>query len=306
VPLNMVPLAQAIAGPTEPVTVDPTKRSVETCTCGQNHDHGHAETRASEPVEGLGDAEKEKLDRLRISRQRLARAQLPVFEDAATRIIKRERRDVERAAQKFLGKRSAQEFTDWLRTFYGEEGEFCQAIRDAFRALITALATQAETAAAGELSQDDNGLTDELRAFIEEYLDSLANQHAARSRIQLEALLTDAQADGVDELPAVTERLDQWEQERPQRIAMKHAFEALGALTIFSYRRHEVRYLRWMASGASCPFCLSLSGKIAGIDSYFVEEGATLDGGEAGYMQVAGNRRHGPLHRACDCIVVAA
>lgn len=303
VPMNMQPLGQAINGP--PAAGD-GQRSVdhdEDCTCGHC---GHHANPAPVSRETRADAADQQADKLRVSRQKLARAQLPVFEDTARRIVRREARDVRQAAKKMLGKRTVADFTAWLREFYAEEAEFCEAVRDAFLPLLTAYATQAATQAADELDQDDNGLTDEMRQFVDDYARSLTNQHAARSRNQLEGVLVDAQADGQDELEAVSARLDQWEEERPERIAMKHAFEALNAFVVFSYRDHGVRYLRWMASGASCPFCLGLSGKIAGIDSYFVEGGATLDGGDAGSMTVASSRRYGPLHRSCDCVVVAA
>lgn len=303
VPMNMQPLGQAINGPPAAASDQRSDDHDEDCTCGHCSHDGH---QAPVSRETRADAADQQADKLRVSRQKLARAQLPVFEDTARRIVRREARDVRQAAKKMLGKRTVADFTAWLREFYAEEAEFCEAVRDAFLPLLQAYATQATTSAADELDADDPGLTDEMRQFVDDYARSLTNQHAARSRNQLEGVLVDAQADGQDELEAVSARLDQWEEERPERIAMKHAFEALNAFVVFSYRDHGVRFLRWMASGASCPFCLGLSGKIAGIDSYFVEGGATLDGGDAGSMTVASSRRYGPLHRSCDCVVVAA
>lgn len=306
VPLNMVPIDQAVNG--LPAAVADDQRSAAhggECTCGHCRQETHADPVSRETRADDGDAEKQRLDRLRVSRQKLARSQLPIMADTARRMIRREARDVRKAAEKALGKRAASDFLAWLREFYAAEGEFCAAMRDAFAPVLVALATQATTAAADELDADDPGLTDDMRGFVDDYARSLTNQHAARSRNQLEAVLVDAQADGQDELAAVSTRLDEWEEERPDRIAMKHAFEALNAFIVFAYRDRGVRYLRWLATGTSCPFCLSLSGKIAGIDSYFVEGGATLDGGDAGTMTVASSRRHGPLHRGCDCIVVS-
>ena len=104
----------------------------------------------------------------------------------------------------------------------------------------------------------------------------------------------------------VDERLAEWEETRPAKIADRESFEALNALAIFGYRSHSVTYLRWLASGASCPFCLSLSGKIAGIDQNFVEAGQEIDDPDHGRMVIGRAKQHGPLHRGCDCVVVAA
>lgn len=80
----------------------------------------------------------------------------------------------------------------------------------------------------------------------------------------------------------------------------------MNALVVSAYGALGVRYLRWLASGQSCPYCQSMSGKIVGIDGYFVVDGSNITVPGLDALPINGNRRHAPLHRGCDCVVVAA
>lgn len=253
----------------------------------------------SERREGVDD----QAQKVRGQKIKLMRSMMPVFEDAAKRVIKREVQDIRRAVDKHLRKRSALDFSNWLRDFYNE---FPQVVKDAFDALLASYGEQVTTLSADELNKDDPGMTEALRTFLNDYLDSMANGHAAASRRQLEALLADAQADGADPADYISERLDGWSETRPSQMARNGAIEAGNALAVAVYGALGVLYLRWVASGESCPFCQGLSGKIAGIAGHFVKAGSQLDGGAEGTMLVRRDTRHGPIHDGCDCVVVAA
>ncbi len=176
-----------------------------------------------------------------------------------------------------------------------------------FMPTMLAVARMALQSATSEIGLEAPGeLTDDMRRFINEYLDAMAYGH----RRQLENIVgvsmrtaIDADADPAD---AIELRLDDYEAKEPQQMALWQAFEALNALVIASYTHYGVRYLRWSASGASCPFCLGLSGRIVGIDGFFVASGDTITGDDGEYIEVDRDKRHGPLHRGCDCVVVAA
>ena len=261
-----------------------------------------AQPRALLP-EQRGDSIAEHAQRVRGQKIKLMRSMQPLFEDCAKRVVKREVADIKRALDKQLKKRSALDFSTWLREFYSE---FPQVVKDNFDALLASYGEQVTTLSADELGKSDPGLTQALRTFINEYLDTMANGHAASSRRQLEALLADAQADGADPADYITERLDAWNESRPSQMASNGAVEAGNALAVATYSALGVLYLRWVSSGESCPFCESLNGKIAGIAGHFVKAGSQLDGGAAGTMLVRRDTRHGPIHAACDCVTVAA
>lgn len=301
VPLNMIPLDQAVKGPA--ATSAAAQASVrayvdadhgEGCTCGQCRDGAVSrETRAAgeDPQEDL-----------RVSRVEMARAMQPVLEDVATRITRREVRDVRRLAEKHLRTRSDAEFLAAVQELYQE---FNGVVVEAFRAAILAYARQAMLAASAELGKKSPGLTDDMRQFVTEYLANLGAGWASSSRTQLQIVVDQAIADGVDPAVAVDERLNRWEETKASKAGDRQAFEALNALIIAAYTHHKITRIRWLASGASCPFCQQLSGKVVGIEQHFVSEGDTLSAGDAVPMVMSHNVRHGPLHSGCDCVTVA-
>jgi len=267
-------------------------------------DKGGSQTKRELRAEdGATDEEAQRQQGLLEAKTKLHGAMQPLFQDVAKRVVRREVADLRRAVDKHLRKRSLADFRTWLRQFYDE---FPAVLSEAFGALMASYAGQAMTAAAAELGQDDPGVADELRKFIDDYLAAMANGHVAASRRQVEALLNDAQADGADPADYIEQRLDGWEASRPEAMARRQAVEAGNALAIAAYGLLGVQYLRWMATGSSCNACRSLSGKIVGIAGYFVMGGEYLDGGEEGQMLVRRNTRHGPIHDGCDCVVMAA
>lgn len=295
VPLNMVPIAQAIKGPVMASARAYGADHSEGCTCAACRSGSRAETRAADDT--VDDSED-----LRRARVEMAQAMEPVLEDIALRVTRREARDVRKLAEKHLKRRSSDDFLEEIRKLYLN---FNGVVEDAFRAAMMSYARQAMLAAAAELGKKSKGLTDELRQFVAGYLAALGNGWAASSRTQLEIVLDGALAADVDPLAAIEERLTRWEETKPAKVAARNAFEGLNALVIACYGAYRVRRIGWMASGESCPFCQQLNGKVIGIEEYFVSEGSELDGGAAGPMQITRNIRSGYLHGGCDCVVRA-
>jgi HK97 family phage portal protein len=303
VPLNMVPLDQAVKGMAPaPAGGQASVRAyldadhAGGCTCGQC-----GRSLSTVDSERRADGE-DQVEELRLSRVEMARAMQPVMEDIAARIVKRESRDVRRLVDKHLRKRSNAEFLDGLRQLYLD---FDGVVSDNFRAALLSYARQAMMAAGAELGKKSKGLTDELRQFVNDYLATLGTGWAASSRTQLEIVLSEALDAGTDPAEAIEERLTRWDETKAQKTGERQTFEALNALVIASYGAYGITRIRWAASGASCPFCRQLSGKVAGIEEHFVADGDVLHGGDAAPMQLKRNVRHGPLHGGCDCVVVA-
>lgn len=314
VPLNMAPLGSPRPAPGQ-ATRTATAAANAGAGEGGHHEDGCAcgACRQLSPFSAMlqqkraDGADEDPYGDIRGERQALAVAAQDVFEDAARRVVRREAADIRRALDKHLRKRATSDFTAWLDEFYAE---LEPALRDVFAPALRSLAKQAERSAAAELGADDQGLTEALQEFIQGYLENLARDWTESSRGQLLALINQVTADGggTEEIAAVVEeRVGEWEDKRPQKEADLQSFEALNALVIAAYSQHDVKYLRWLASGTSCAFCLSLDGTIAGIADYFVKAGTQIDaGGELGVMRINRNKRHGPLHRGCDCVVCAA
>ena len=313
VPMNMVPLEVAVNGQSSTVngqssteeTPADGQRSVEHpagCTCGQHGRGGRGGQGKSAETSFLTRAE-DGQESLRVNRVEMARAQLPILEEIAGRLVRRETRDVRRQLEKSMKARGMDDFRAWLEEFYGS---FDGVVVDFFRAAMLSYARQAMLAAASELGEKPKGLTTGLREFVNGYLEAMGAQWARSSRLQIEALIDEATAAGTDPAEAVTQRLDGWEETRPGKMADSQAFEALNAFVIASYGSYEITEIRWLASGESCPYCQSLSGRVVGIEKWFIEAGSSIDGGgDLPPMLVRRNTRHGPIHRGCDCITVA-
>jgi HK97 family phage portal protein len=303
-PLNMTPADEAGSGQQSGVrALVEGHTGQQSCRCAACQERRADDEEAGDQAEG----ESEETAKIRRSKQKLARDFVPVFEDVAGRVVRREVNDIRRAINKHLRRRSLADFLEWLETFYAD---FAAVVRDAFKATLLTYAGPVTTAVADELGKNDPGVTDELKAFIDEYLEALATGWVASSRNQIDALITDAEADGADGADiadAIEERLDGWEESQPGKVSLRQAFEAGNALAVAMYGYFSVQYLMWAASGKSCPFCQRLNGKIVGIEKYFVGKGEFVNGGpDDAPLLVRRNTRHGPLHKSCDCVVVAA
>lgn len=292
VPLNLAPLG-ANGPQISPKTPQDGARSVASaCECGNKAHKALRDAQTpSEPASVPADA-------LHKRRAATAQALVPVFADALGRIVRRETKAVSKAAAKYLGSRALADFDQWLDTFYEEFT--AQFERDLTPAML-AVARQAAQACADELGGDALPVGDEMRAFIAEFLRNMALDHAGASKYQLRAALQDSE----EPTQAVETELAQWEETRAGTAGDMTAFEALNALLIFGYGQRQIRRLMWAASGSSCRFCQSLSGQTIDIESFFVGEGTEIDMGADGTMRISRNKRHGPLHRGCDCTVQA-
>ena len=299
VPLNMVP-------------ADTGKRSVHVdlpeCGCEKCRPTLAASPTLALPREGtitgqVRAEEDDPTEPVREDKVALALAQKPLFLDGAGRAVRRECADLRRAVKKHLEKRSVADFRAFLDEFYGE---WPTVVRDVMLPILLAYAAQVMRLSAAELDADDPGVTEQLRDFVDHYLNSFAVSWAASSRNQIDALIEQAQSEGLEIGETLTTRLGEWEESRPERTALQQIFEAGNALAIAAYGSLGVTRLRWRASGKSCPYCQRLNNKVAGIQEFFVSAGDALAGGEGdASMQVKRNTRHGPLHRRCDCVVVA-
>lgn len=239
---------------------------------------------------------------LRVARQRLARSYQHLYVDAAQRATNREVADLRRAADTYLRKRSAAAFLDWLDVFYDN---LRGVLPDYYAPAMRALAEQIIGVVEAEIGADVGDA--DIDAFMAEYLDQFAGRYVSSHHAQAREIVEELDgADGETVAVAIEARIDHWAETEPERNGRDQPFEAVNALAVAAYSAGGVRILRWLASGESCEFCRGLSGQTAGIETYFVFKGGTLAGADGGTFNSSANRRHGPLHGGCDCVVVAA
>lgn len=232
-------------------------------------------------------------------RQAIMNRHIRVFEDAASRLVKREVSDIRKAANKHLGKRSVGSFETWLAGFYEDLRSW---MPDYFRAIMETYAETIMAAVADELDGDPVQLDDELREWIEGYLANFVEVYAVGGERQLRTLIAESEEPETE----INKRLDEWQETKADKTAAEQAFEAGNALAIYGYVGAGVSYLVWRASGGACPLCQKMNGKKIRIGGSFADEGDEVTAEGVDPLPIVRKIKHGPLHRGCDCTVVAA
>ncbi len=274
VPMNMVPLKQALEEP-ELIPV-PT-------VAEENSNTGNIETRSGK------------------TRQRIAKSYKRIFVDTGTRLVRREKADIMRVAKELLGNRSnRQAFLDWLEGFYEKHSDY---VKRQMLPPVMALAEAIQAEVAGEINIDA-GMTPELEKFTREYVDAFTIRHIKSSRGQLTQVMQQAFDEGEDELEALQTRFDEWEEKRPGKIAIRETVQLNGAVFRFVAGAAGITKIVWRNTGSkTCPFCEQLNGKVVGIEQPFIVSGDVLEANDDSGMKVYGPKLHPPIHEGCQCVI---
>ena len=280
VPVNMMPLKHALLQPADPQGHDPPEQSRAISAGSREKRSGQA-------------------------RQRIANSYKRVIEDAGRRIIRREQADVMRQAKSMMGSRSnSQAFREWLTEFYKKHPAF--VIRQMLPvAMSLAEAIMAEVAAEVDAAA---GMTREMEQFVEEYVAAYSERHVQSSERQLLQVIEQAYEDGEDEIEAMQERFDEWEERRPGKIAMDEVVRINGAVTRFALAAYGITRLIWKNTGAkTCEFCEGLHDKVVGVEQPFIPANTSIEGvdGSGQRLTVYGPKMHPPIHRGCQCVIEA-
>lgn len=235
-----------------------------------------------------------------LSRQRLQKAQMKIFTDAAGRVLRREANDVANAARRLLGRRSLAEFDQWLREFYAD---FELTLREMWQPAAMAYAEMIINEAVRELGLDEID-EDRVRRFVFGYVNAFASRHVIRSEDQIRAILAAGGDDMAGEIEAITES---WRSpEKAATIALEESVRQNNAVAVTVYGIAGVVALRWISLGDSCPYCRNLNGRQVGISEWFLAAGESFDpDGAERPLQPNRNIGHPPAHQGCDCMVVA-
>lgn len=235
------------------------------------------------------------------SKLKLANNYKRIFEDAASRIVSREAKDIKRKAKKAFTERSQEEFGTWLQQYYEDAPAWMK------RTLKPALFsyTEAVQGLAAEQVNADSGMTPELEEWMNGYLDIWAKKYTNSQRAQIESIIRKANEAGAEPLEKIETRLDEWEEKNPDKVASNETIAAAGVVSKFVYAGAGIRYLRWVnASGAPCAFCEELHDKVVGIEEAFVGKDEQLEAeGEDQSMKVRHPSFTPPVHQKCQCTI---
>lgn len=227
----------------------------------------------------------------------------PLWEDTARRVVEREAAAIRGQGLDRLEQRSAEGFNTWLEQFYRDD--LSGFIVKVATPLLRAYGAATEREVLAEL--DMESLSESLDPFLESYARDMAKSYTGRSQGQMREILRKALAENLDARAEVEQRLTEWLDTRPEKIAEIETVRAGEAVAHKTYRRAGIRRLTWHTSSARrCDFCAHLNGKTVGIEQDFLSDGDELPGapGEPP-MKIRGNRMHAPVHAACHCYVSA-
>lgn len=238
------------------------------------------------------------------ARRRLAKSYRRIFAAAANKVVKQEAAALREMARKAFAARDMGLFLDLVERYYRDE--FRELVENNMLPVLLAYAEAVQAEAANEV-QAPVGLSPELVEFVRAYFDGYVQRHAASSKAQMRDVVTEATQNGEEPLEAVEQRLSEWEEKRADKIAQRETVQAGNAVSVATYLSAGVLFKRWVAIGDTCPYCRRLDGKIVGIGGFYLQAGEEYhpEGAEAPLVPSV-NVGHPPLHRGCDCMVVAA
>ena len=300
VPLNMSPLSQAAAGLEEAPADEPPPDDAEEEPVDDGDDD--AEDDRSLPLyltragvrPSVAQLQKPQL-RSATGRHRQMRAFRKLFRTQARRVLVREDRQVRRA---LAAASSKSNLIDRLAGLYEV---FADQVTRELHPSLRAYAEVVYGIATGEVGGSEWGDIEDL--FMRQYAETVGVRYAVSSEGQLEQLANDAE--DLDEARAAVEtRLAQWDERRPEKMAVRESVQANGAVSRLAYAAVGVSTV-WLTFGDNCPLCDELDGRTAGVGQDFVDAGATVNAAGASPLTARNSVGHPQLHEGCDCMVVA-
>jgi HK97 family phage portal protein len=242
-------------------------------------------------------------------RRKIRASQRPIIEDRASTIVRREIGAIEKELKQFQDGRSRRAVASLRKAiddFYSTHGAWATSRMEP---VLQSYAGLIDGAVAQELGNDPSeDMPAELERFTADYSQSFGKREASEGRLQLLAVIDEAEAEGDEEVvAALQQRLDEWGDKRAGKIGLNESVQFMAAAAKTLYVVAGVQAVRWVANAGACPFCQSLDGKTSSTENNFVNAGQGVDGGEGtdGPLRPSDNIGHPPLHGNCECDLVA-
>lgn len=226
------------------------------------------------------------------ARKRIIRNYRGLLLNAAQEVINREALAVKKQIDKINAERGVPDMRLWLQQFYAEHPEY---VRKKIGPVMRSMAGAIVQAAVNEIGTDPNQA--QFDEFLEKYIDGYVARHVQSSERQLQALV-----DG--DLSALEQRVDEWRDKRPDKIADNESTRANGAFYQFAAFAAGLGTY-WRTQGKSCPLCQTLNGKLVRSGQPLLSAGQVVDpqDGETAPIKARGLVFHPPLHAGCTCTV---
>ena len=126
-----------------------------------------------------------------------------------------------------------------------------------------------------------------------------------KSQGQLRQVAREAIVAEADPVEAIDKRLDEWEERRPDKVAMREKVQAESRFTKAIWLLAGIMTIRWVAHGESCPYCTALNGRTIGIQGTFLKQGEEIDpvGSDGTPLKTYGAVSQPQAHQGCDCSI---
>lgn len=253
------------------------------------------------------------------ARRRLRKRFEDVFGQVFSRAVRREATALRRLAKRTDadgGDLTPEAFVGEVAKFY--ELDALRAGRDPsehmawfgreYRKPLDAYADLVQDEVLDERGEDERPDSADPTLFLAGYVTRFLRRHAARSTNQMRRLAEKVPHETFRE--AVEERLEEWEEKRPGKMAHEEAVHSEGTISRVTYFAVGVVSLEWLAFGENCPLCDQLNGKVVGIQDVFLKKGDTVDpeDGQTKPLKTKRSILHAPLHLGCvpgDTLVLA-
>jgi len=224
------------------------------------------------------------------TRDRISKRYQPLVLDAARRIVNKETKAIAKNA-----KRAG--FKKWLNEFYRQMPSY---IKKTMGPVLYSFIESVFYDAVQDIGlSPDSDLTDEMKLFIGGYTEGYMARHIYRSLGQVSSFIDVEDFDGIEQ------RMDEWQERRPDKIALEEQVRASNGGASFIYLSSGLSAV-WRTRGPeTCPYCRALEGKkIQQGSSFFSgDEEWEPKGAKNGPMKIRGVVQHPPLHQGCDCYI---
>jgi len=176
---------------------------------------------------------------------------------------------------------------EWLDEFYGSD-DMRDTLERSYLPLFTAYAAAV--------------VENPSKAFVAGLVASFIDRYLGSSRAQLQEVVKDAANPTV----ALAERISEWVEKRPAKVAANETIRTANALEVERMRSEGVVTKRWATSGSdSCPYCRNLDGTEVEIERpFFTPADSFQPEGAESPLTFASEIGHPPVHQGCVCSVV--
>lgn len=273
------------AAPPQPTQADQTPEPIQDTPVESKQAPTALETRSSKP-----DYQKVSADRVKLRDH-----YKPLFRSAGERVTKRVTKDLKKTVREHFNKRSDSKLDETFAKYFRDNEQY---FRTVFAPVLESYFKQVAQHAGKEVNQE---FSDSVDDYVQKYLQDFAYRYQMSHTGQLQELAGNSD----DPLLAIEDRLDEWDDKDPGKIAdnetvQSESYMAKSALTLLGVTRFV-----WSANAKCCPLCEEMNGKTVGTEKTFLSSGDKVEADGADTLTVSSNILNPPLHGGCSCSICA-